>query len=57
MLSIGSSQYALTKPGGGLGHGEAAEAAGCPDNKELHAPKLLPGPASTQKNYPSPVIR
>jgi hypothetical protein len=38
-------------PLGGLGHGEAAEATGCPDNQEPHSPKLLPRQASTRKDY------
>ena len=38
----------VMSPLGGLGHGEAAEATGCPDNQKPHPPKLLPRQASTR---------
>ena len=43
----------VMSPLGGLGHGEAAEATGCPDNQEPHCPKTTATPGFHAEGLPS----
>jgi len=43
----------VMSPLGGLGHGEPAEATGCPDNQEPHSPKTTATPGFHAEGLPS----